>query len=219
MKIILSCLVAMLLATAASAADVGDDVFGHATTPAQAQAALRTAMPTLGRVQVLRGRFSQRKFLRELPRPLLSTGEFLLVRDRGIWWHTQTPLDSTLMLTPGGLLAQDAGAKAQSRNSRQQPGLELAASMFFGLFALDLDTLARSFDLFETGSGKHWLLGLRPRDAALAAWFEKAILSGSAQVQQVTLFEAAGDRTEINLNAAAQPLTSLTPAERKRFEH
>ena len=180
------------------------DLFEHPQTPAQAETALRAAMPGLGQMQVLRGRFSQRKFLREIPRPLTSTGEFLLVRDRGIWWHTQTPLESELTLTPGGAAQQ-----------------QLAASIFFALFALDLDTLARNFDLFVMDSGEpkpQWLLGLQPRDATLAAWFQQATISGGLHVQRITLFEAAGDRTEIDLDAATQPRSSLTPAERKRFE-
>ena len=188
-----------------------EDLFAHPKTPAQAETLLRAAMPELGQVQVLRGRYTQRKFLREIPRPLTSTGEFLLVRERGVWWHTQTPLDSELILI--------GGSKAKSGSSPQQPGLEMAASVFFALFTLDLDTLSRSFDLFLTQSGSRWTLGLRPRDAALGSWFEKATISGSARVEQVTLFEAAGDRTEIDLLAVAQPQTSLTSAERKRFDH
>lgn len=190
------------------------DLFENPKTPAQAQTVLRATMPDLGQVQVLRGTFKQRKFLREIPRPLTSTGEFLLVRDRGIWWHTQTPLDSALTLTPRGL-------GAQASINRQQSGAQMAASIFFALFALDLDTLARSFDLFVLAPPTpraNWQLGLRPRDTALAAWFERASISGGARVRQVTLLEAAGDRTEIDLDSAAHPQSSLTSAERQRFE-
>lgn len=207
MKKALGWLAVMLLAIPALA----DDLFDHPQTPAQAQAILRAAMPDLEQVQVLRGRFSQHKYLSEIPRPLSSAGEFLLVRDLGVWWHAQTPLDSVLTLTPYGLMSPSDG-------SRQQPGSEIAASIFFALFALDIDTLARSFDLFAMQSAARWQLGLRPRDAALAAWFRQATLSGGEQVEQVTLLEAAGDRTKIDLDAAAQPKSSLTPTERQRFE-
>ncbi|MGQ0700026.1 MAG: outer membrane lipoprotein carrier protein LolA [Panacagrimonas sp.] len=205
-----------LLAALLAVPTLAADVFEHPRTPAQAQTDLRAAMPDLGQVQVLRGTYKQRKFLREIPRPLTSTGEFLLVRDRGIWWHTQTPLDSELTLTKAGLLEQ-----SKSRSSAKQPGAEVASSIFFALFALDLDTLARSFELFVMPAGSppsSFLLGLRPRDAALAAWFQQATLSGRKQIEQVTLFEAAGDRTEIDLDATAQPLANLSSIERQRFE-
>lgn len=204
------------LAVAAS----GDDLFAHPLTPAQVQAALHAAMPDRGEVQVLRGHFSQRKFLREIPNALTSQGEFLLVRDRGIWWHTRTPLDSAMTLTPQGVLQDDAGAPQNSvRNGGHAAA---AASMFFALFALDLETLARRFDLFfmepEAAPKKQWVLGLRPRDAAVATWFSRAILRGDQRVEQVSLFEPGGDRTEIDLQATALPLSSLTLAERQRFE-
>lgn len=202
MRTVLCALIAWLLAAPAPAADL----FEHPQTPAQIQTMLRAAMPEPGQAQVLRGDFRQRKFLPEIPRPLISTGEFLLVRERGIWWHTRTPLDSELTLT---------------RGSVQKQGGEIAASIFFALFALDLDTLARSFELYamDAGSpGSKWMLGLRPRDESLAGWFQRITLAGDAQLRHITLFETTGDRTEIDLDAVAQPLSGLLPAERQRFE-
>lgn len=213
MKHALRWLIAMLFAMPVLA----DDLFDHPQTPARAQAVLRAAMPDLGQIQVLRGRFDQRKYLSEIPQPLSSAGEFLLVRDLGVWWHAQTPIDSAVTLTHGGLVQLDAGPSAPGRTSLHQPGSEFVASVFFALFTLDIETLARSFDLFMTDSGGRWQLGLRPRDASLAAWFQQATISGGARVEQVRLFEAAGDRTEIDLDATAQPRSSLTPAERQRF--
>ncbi len=199
MNRLLCTLIAALFALPAWAGEV----FEHPATPAQAQALVNAAMPGVAQVQVLRGRYTQRKFLREIPRPLGSSGEFLLVRGQGIWWHTQVPMESELLL---------------NRSKGQPPGLQMAASTFFAMFALDLDTLAQSFELFAMQDGPRWLLGLRPRDPALAAWFEQILLSGGTQLQQVTLLEKTGDRTEIDLDAVAQPLSSLTPIERKRFE-
>lgn len=200
MNAVLWGLIGVLLAAPALAGEL----FEHPRTVAQAQALLGRAMPDVGQVQVLRGRYRQQKHLREIPAPLSSTGEFLLVRGRGLWWHTQTPLDAEVTLVAG----------------RPQPSApEAAASLLLALFVLDLEPLARSFDLFlmEAPPAPHWLLGLRPRDAALGAFFEQVIVSGGARVERVTLFEATGDRTEITLDAVPQPLSSLTSIERKRL--
>jgi hypothetical protein len=199
-RILWVALFAMAAALPSTPVSAGDP-FDHPRTAAQAREALHSAMPGLDEVQVLRGRYSQRKFLREMPAPLLSSGEFLLVRDRGIWWHTQTPLDAEVALTVG-----------------ETDPRSIAATTLLALFALDLDTLARSFDLFLVESGPHWLLGLRPRDASLAAWFTQITVSGELRVEQVNLLEATGDRTEIDLDAVPQALTSLTTTERKRLE-
>lgn len=191
------------------AAPLAAEVFDHPATPAQAQAIVRAAMPALEDTEVLRGQFTQRRHLLEIPRPLESHGEFLLVRGQGVWWHARTPLDAALVLTPAGV-RRDATAAVQ-------PGTALVAEIFFALFALDIDTLARSFELFATQAGPDWQLGLRPRDAALGTWFRQASVRGAAQVQQVTLDEATGDRLEIDLSVTPGSAASLTPAERAHF--
>jgi hypothetical protein len=205
----------LAMSTPTLATSLAADVFQHPQGAPQAQAQLRAAMPELGRVEVLRGRYQQRKFLREIPRPLLSSGEFLLVRGRGLWWHTQAPLDSELILRSPASRTASGGMRPGSG------GEDAAASLFMALFALDLETLARSFELYLLPGGSSaqapWQLGLRPREGALAAWLQQATLSGARQVEQLTLSEASGDRTEITLDAVAQPLSSLTPAERQRL--
>lgn len=191
-------------------------VFDHPTTPARAQAIVRAAMPALEDTEVLRGQFTQRRHLIEIPRPLTSRGEFLLVRGQGVWWHALSPIDAAVVLTPAGV-RRDTTAHAPDRPAAVQPGTALVAEIFFALFALDIDTLARSFELFATQAGAGWQLGLRPRDAALATWFRQASVRGTGQVQQVTLDEATGDRLEIDLSATPGSAASLTPAERAHF--
>lgn len=207
-----------LIAVLAGAPALAADVFDHPQAPAAVQAMVRTAMPDLGNVEVLRGRFVQRKFLRELPRALTSAGEFLLVRDQGVWWHAQTPIDSALTVTASGVVRHDGAVSTPATANRPPPGSDIAASIFFALFALDVDALSRTFDLFATHTGARWQVGLRPHDAALAQWFQQATVAGDTRVRQVTLYETAGDRTEIDLDAVAQSRSSLTPDERRRFE-
>lgn len=202
-------LIALLAATAAMVATAADSP----QSAAQAQLRLRAAMPGLSEVQLLRGQYTQRKFLSELPRPLTSSGEFLLLRDRGIWWHTQQPVETQLTLTAAGLMQQDQQA------GQAGAGVEMAASIFFALFALDLETLDRSFELHLEQADGRWTLELRPRDASLAGWFQKIALSGRAGLEHLILFEATGDRTEIDLDAQPQALSTLTASERQRFEH
>jgi hypothetical protein len=72
-----------------------NDVFDHPQSAeqllkgplAQPAAALRGA-------QVMRGKFVYKKYLREIPQPLISRGDFVFVRELGINWHTREPFDS-----------------------------------------------------------------------------------------------------------------------------
>lgn len=156
-------------------------------------------MPEMGRAQVLRGRFTQRKFLVELPNPLVSTGEFVLLRGQGLRWHTLEPLESDVVLT------------APSTSSTS------AAALLLALFAIDIEALSDRFDFFGEVAHPAWQLGLRPRDAGLATRVEKALLEGRASIERIVLYEAGGDRTDIALETVAQNADQLTDEERQRL--
>ena len=153
----------------------------------------------LAQTRVLRGKFIHRKYLGDIPAPLESSGEFMFLRDRGLYWHTQTPFDSVFVLTPQGMSQTDEGGRALKLSSDQQPALRVAARIFMALFAVDLKALDGEFNLFGIGTAGGWQLGLRPKNAALAQVFTEGIVSGGAHVRQVELRDAHGDRTVIEL--------------------
>lgn len=194
-----------------------DDVFAHPGDVATITHLLRRSIPGAGQVEVLRGQFSQRKMLREIPTPLNSVGEFVFARNSGIWWHTQTPFDSEFILSRGGMAQRDSGIETMNVNGDQQQEFQTTSMLFFALFTLDVDTLSQTFDLYGIADHQHWQLGLRPKSAAVAALFKDALISGGENVKQVVLHEANGDSTEINLHAVRSEQTALTVAERKRF--
>ena len=59
----------------------------------------------LAKPAVLRGQFEQQKQLQGFRNPLKSSGDFLLLRDRGIAWNTRLPFASSTRLTRRKLLA------------------------------------------------------------------------------------------------------------------
>lgn len=198
-----------------SAPALAADPFEKPLDAARARAQMAALMPSLEHADVLRGAFTQRKFLRELPRPLLSTGEFVMLRGQGIRWHTLQPFESDVILRPGDRrplpsTATDVAAKAD-------PGAASASAtaLFFALLSLDIPALADRFAFFGDPSGPRWQLGLRPRDDELAARFEKALVEGGASVERVVLYEPGGDRTEIELHADARGRDDITDAERQ----
>jgi outer membrane lipoprotein-sorting protein len=118
------------------------------TDEAQLRAALSRPAAKLAKAQVLKGRFTHSKHLSEIPRPLIATGEFVFVRDLGVYWHTQQPFDSVVVLTGSGLVQRDGGEPALRVNSDEQPAVRVIANIFMALFTLDVGILARDFDLY-----------------------------------------------------------------------
>lgn len=200
------CAILLMLACAVAAASA--PVFQNPVTPEQLAKIIAPAARELAKTPVLRGSFVQRKFLKDIPKPLKSTGSFVIARDQGIYWHTLTPFDSEFILTPTTMAQLDGGQLALRLDAAQQPALRLVGDVFFSIFALDPGALAGNFQLFGLGRGKDgWQLGLQPKTATLAGVLTAAVIDGDARVSKVEMWDAHGDRTEITLsgsgNAAA----------------
>ncbi|MGQ0618685.1 MAG: outer membrane lipoprotein carrier protein LolA [Panacagrimonas sp.] len=209
--------VALLMLLAASASRAADGVFDHPVEPAQLLALLGAPVRELARAEVLRGQFTQQRFLHELPVPLRSSGDFLFARGSGIIWHTREPFDTEVILTPASLVQKDGGTESLRLSSTQQPALRVAEKLFSLLLSLDVTRLSADFDLFGVPRAAGWEMGLRPRSAAMAAAFERVRVVGDEQLRMIELNDRNGDRSEIRLDAV-EPKSALSPEQRMRFE-
>ena len=194
-----------------------DPVFAHPAEAKELDALLGPAARALAGAAAVRGEFSQRKSLHELPQPLVSSGDFLVARGIGIDWHTRVPFDSDLVLTPQAMVQRDGGAEAMRADAATQPGLGAVEQVFDALFALDTPKLAERFTLYGLRGKEGWTLGLKPRDAALAKMIDSVVIGGSEQPQRILLHETGGDRTEI-IFSRQTALGTLSEADRKRFK-
>ncbi len=168
---------------------------------------------------VLRGEFEQRKTVKGFKNPLLSRGDFIVARERGVLWHTREPFASTLLLTREKLLSRAAdGSVAMKLDAREEPGLRAINELLFALMAADLPALVQRFRIEgELQGADGWRLQLTPRDAAVAQWVSRIELEGDHHVRGVRLSEAQGDASVIRFSALATA-ASLTREEAARFE-
>ena len=212
-KILAALLASVWLQTGMASAPV----FQQPATVEQVSALIAPAAKELKQSPVLRGRFTQRKYLKDIPKPLNSSGDFIVAREQGIYWHTRLPFDSEFILTRGSMVQLDGGTTAV-RLSAAQPGLRVVGDVFFSIFNLDPAALAGNFSLFGlAGKRGAWLLGLSPKNPALASVLNAAVISGNTRVEKVELWDAHGDRTEILMMASKARASVLTPAEAALF--
>ena len=200
---------------------LADDVVDHPQSAAQVlKGPLAQPSAALRGAQLMRGRFIYRKYLKEIPQPLVSTGEFLFVRDLGIEWHTRDPFDSDFVLTAKGITQRDDGRTTMQMSASEQPAVQVVARIFLALLSLDVQSLQTSFELYGLQYGKpgaeRWQVGMRPAVAAISSVFKEAIVSGAAQVESVMLRDANGDHTEISFSDVHYS-SSLLPADQAVF--
>lgn len=161
---------------------------------------------------VLRGDFVQEKHLRALPQPLVSRGQFVLVRDQGLLWHVRSPLQQDYRIGAAGIARRTSeGWQAGSGSASERQN-----RLILALLSGDAKTLAADFNLQLQGRAQAWTLLLRPRGALLEQIFSQVRLSGGQNVEQIEIFETQGDRTLMRLSAIRSD-TSLSDTERHDF--
>ena len=168
---------------------------------------------------VLQGEFEQTKTLKGFRNPLVSRGEFLVARGQGVWWHTQQPFETTLVVTKTRLFTRNPdGSASNLADAQAEPGVKQVNELVFSLLAADLDVLADKFSVVAQPVGAAgWTLVLTPRDATLAKFLVRATLAGEHDVQSVRLEEARGDTTQIRFSHQI-PSNALTTDEAARFQ-
>ena len=168
---------------------------------------------------VLRGQFEQRKTVRGFKHALVSRGDFLVAKERGVVWHTREPFESSLVVTRERLLSRRADGRPEQRiETRDEPVLRAVNEMLFALMSADLATLGSRFQIDgELVGAGGWRLALVPRDSALAHWVARIEIEGDSHVRGLRLQEAQGDTSVIRFNDQVQSM-ALTREEAARFE-
>jgi hypothetical protein len=167
---------------------------------------------------VLRGSFEQRKSIRGFRNPLLSRGDFVVARQRGVLWRTAEPFPSTLVVTRDRVLARNAdGTIARRLQASEEPAVRAISETLFALMAADLAILAQRFQIEGESGAAGWKLALAPREAALARWLQRVELEGDRYLRSVRLAEINGDQTQIRLGRHAGA-ASMSAEEEAQFE-
>ncbi|WP_454726443.1 MULTISPECIES: outer membrane lipoprotein carrier protein LolA [Cupriavidus] len=168
---------------------------------------------------VIHGRFEQTRRLAGFANPLVSRGDFVLARERGVVWSTREPFASSLLVTPERLVMRGADGRVQQQmQADAQPAMRVVGESVIAVLRGDLRALAARFEVTGKLVGKSgWSLTLTPRDAAMRRVFTRIELAGDRFVRDVRLEEAGGDSTHVKL-IDPSAATRLAADEEPRFE-
>ncbi len=172
------------------------------------------------RPPVLRGEFEQSKQVAGFKKPLLSRGDFVVARERGVVWRTLAPFAGVLKLTPNEIVATQGGGEAFRLSAQKEPSVRVINGLMFSLLNGDMAALDPQFKIEgEAGAGsKPWSLRLTPRQPAFAKLMTRIELSGDQYVRAITLVEANGDQTTIRFRGQNAEPPTLSADEAARFD-
>jgi hypothetical protein len=174
--------------------------------------ALARVQARLGEPAVVRGKFTQRKHVAGGVKPLVSTGDFLAAKGRGVIWRTRAPLEGTLWLTPAEIRHEAPDRPPVRFPADRDPALRALTSTVFALMSADFRVLQDAFRLVtRIEEDGRWQVLLHPLGGT-AAHFRLIRLEGEAQVQRVEIHASGGDRTDIRFQDV-QTADTLAPEE------
>ncbi len=151
----------------------------------------------LSEPEVARGSFVQEKYLRTLPQPLVSTGTFVLARDRGLLWLLREPVQQDYRISGSGIARRNTSGWQQSD---QQGPAARQNDLFLAVLHGNTEALQRDFDLELSGTAQAWVLTLTPRSKLLGQIFTRILIQGSVTAERVELLETQGDSTVIAMS-------------------
>lgn len=178
--------------------------------------ALSDLQNTLEKSAVISGDFEQTKDIAMLSKPLVSNGNFVLSDKEGLLWLQTTPFPVALILSDQTLRQKMPGQPEQVIYAKDNPMAFYFSDLFLALFHGDADVLTQQFSYELDGSPEAWTLVLTPTDAPLTKVFSRITLSGSHNIDALTMEELRGDKTTVTFSDIRHA-SALTDEERRAF--
>lgn len=151
---------------------------------------------------VLRGEFEQRKSVRGFRNPLVSRGDFMVARGKGVIWRTREPFASSLTLTRDRLVARSSdGTVNRTIDAREEPAARLLTELMLALMAADLAGMSGRFRVEgELLGDLGWRLELTPADDVIRRTVSRVRMEGERHLRMLQIQETQGDSSEIRFN-------------------
>ncbi|MCH1931072.1 outer membrane lipoprotein carrier protein LolA [Shewanella sp. A25] len=188
-------------------------------------AALLALSKKLNLGETVRGQFVQSRQLKVLKKPLVSRGQFIFDKEKGLIWQQLAPFESLLMLKDKQLIQRDSQGRVQVSQSDANAGAaamgDLLPNLVRAMLSGDVSGLAQNFELhLLTLDEKQWQLGLTPKDATVKKAIANMVLAGSDKVESLVLMSSepsvtVQDLTRIDFSELIQG--ALNEAEAAQF--
>ncbi|WP_428241490.1 hypothetical protein [Gynuella sp.] len=194
MRIWLSLIILFLASPAWSAADFSD------FTPIDPQ-----EIPAITDLQVTttgKGRFTEARTIPALNKPILSSGYFIYRQPQGLLWISEQPRSSSTLVTETGVYELQNDGVYQIIPAGEQIGALLKATIFN-----NWTPLSRYFEMFFKGDRQSWCVGLKTKSSQAQSVLEAVKICGDIHPKEVTLFQARGASTIINLTFISDQLS------------
>lgn len=152
-----------------------------------------------------RASFIEKKTVRVLEQPLISSGELRFEPPDRLEKRTLRPQPELLRLD-GHRLTLERGERRLELDLRSHPEAAAFVESIRGTLAGDREALEQLYRLELEGKEASWALTLTPRDTGMAALIRRVRIAGRrAEVSVIEIEHASGDRTLMSVQRLPGP--------------
>lgn len=170
----------------------------QSVSAAEAQA-LSPILARLDKTKVIQASFTQTKTLRALKRPLVTHGNIVFMRDKGVLWRIDKPYKAAYLLSPDSVTEVFADGRRRVRGINEVPALAQVGKVFQAIFQGDTQVLSNYFEITHHGDATRWRLELKPKPQ-LAQFLKSIQAQGGEFLDRLDISEANGDLTRIEFS-------------------
>jgi len=161
-------------------------------------------MTELSQVEQGRAHFVEKKTIRMLEEPVVSSGELLYVPPDRLERKTLKPREES-MIVEGGVATIVRGNRTHTMQLQEYPELAGVINSIRGTLSGNRQLLEQSFDLKLDGARQSWRLSLKPTDAGLARIIRVIRMEGAyGRVRSIELEQMDGDSSVMTIAPLSQ---------------
>jgi outer membrane lipoprotein-sorting protein len=182
---------------------------------AAAPLAVPELMQMLASVESANARFVETRHSALLKTPLVLEGTLAYRRPDRVVKHVLSPYDERITVEGGRLTLENrTHSRSKTVSVAAAPGLAALIESIRATRAGDLAALQRHYALQLDGSREQWTLTLKPLDPQVARYVTQLALTGSeARIGRITIEEAGGDRSVMEIEEQGERAPSGKPSE------
>ncbi len=125
------------------------------------------------------GDFTQIKTIQANGRKLKSSGKFI-ISNLGIYWKTEKPFPSSLILTEDSMIQISANGTKSVMNGKDNQIFANISATLSSVFSGNVEALKKNFECdFSEDAKNGWKILLTPKDSTIASVMKTLILSGT----------------------------------------
>ena len=192
-----------------------EDVFRYPLTP-QTTVTFNTTCANLAKKTIIKGNFVQEKYLKNLDRSLMSSGNFIITAEQGMVWETLQPFPSTMILSRYFIMQSRPDGRKSVISAQGNETFTQMSDVISMVFSGQSKGLLENFEVYFYGTVSNWNMGLLPRDSVFASFVTKITMSGDSAIRSIRLFERNGDIITYTLSNHSYP-TGLNDNEKAYF--